>query len=85
MRARGGLLQFPHAVAGELFVKSGLILLLLLCAPGASRAESDGDTAPSAALLEFLGEIEPVDEETWRLLEHHAQQDTAKSKEVKNE
>jgi len=37
---------------------------------------------PSAGLLEFLGELEPVDEETWRLLEQNALKDVADKKEV---
>ena len=42
------------------------------------QPESDPDL-PSAAMLEFLGDLEPVDEETWRLLEHHALKDVAEN------
>ena len=40
---------------------------------------------PSVEMLEFLGDLEPVDEETWRLLEHHALKDVAENKEVNSE
>ena len=40
---------------------------------------------PSAEMLEFLGDLEPLDEETWRLLEHHALRDVAENKEVNSE
>ncbi len=79
------LIQFPRAVTGELPVRIGLLLLsfVSLCANAAESAQLDTDSdLPSAAMLEFLGEIDPVDEATWRLLEHHAQQDLAQKTEV---
>jgi hypothetical protein len=36
-------------------------------------------------MLEFLGDLEPVDEETWQLLEQHALRDVAENKEVNSE
>ena len=78
-----GLLQFPHPVMGELFVRVALCTLLMLCLPSDSLAE-DGSSAdtdlPSAELLEFLGDLEPLDDETWELLEHHALRDAAQRK-----
>ncbi len=69
-------------------MQRGFGLMLILCAPlvchAAAANETDGE-APSAALLEFLGEMAPVDEETWRLLEHHALRDRPQQKEVTDE
>lgn len=74
---------------GELFVRNGLILVVLLAGPATVSADSHGDTAgqdlPSAEMLEFLGELAPVDDATWRLLEHHANQDLAQNQEVNDE
>ncbi len=65
---------------GELSVRVALCAMLLLCYPVSSPAE-DGSAAdgelPSAELLEFLGDLEPMDDETWNLLEHHALRDAA--------
>ena len=63
--------------------------MVALACPAIARAEAaqtatDADL-PSAAMLEFLGELEPVDEETWLLLEHHALKDVAQNKEVNSE
>lgn len=83
------MLQFPLTGMGELFVRGGIILLLMLGYPAVTLAgeherESEQDT-PSAEMLEFLGELGPVDDETWSLLEHHARQDLAQNQEVKDE
>lgn len=68
---------------GELFVRVALLVLLALCLPSGSIAadgpSSDADL-PSAELLEFLGDLEPLDDETWDLLEHHALRDAAQRK-----
>jgi hypothetical protein len=74
---------------GELLVRSGIILVVILACPAMVRAEApqiatDPDL-PSAAMLEFLGELEPIDEETWLLLEHHALKDVGQNKEVNSE
>jgi len=66
----------------------GFGLMLILLAPlfcYAANADEGGSEPPSAALLEFLGEMEPVDEETWRLLEHHALRDRPRQQEVTDE
>lgn len=74
---------------GELFVRTGIILVLALACPTLARADAHlpatGQGLPSAAMLEFLGELEPIDEETWQLLEHHALKDVAQTKEVNSE
>ena len=74
---------------GELLVRSGIILVLTLGCPITLRAEAPanapGPDLPSAEMLEFIGELDPIDEETWLLLEHHAQQDVAQKQEVKGE
>lgn len=86
---RGGLLQFPRTGMGELFVRGGFILLLMLACPAATLAgeheRASEQDPPSAEMLEFLGDLGPVDDETWSLLEHHAQQDLAQNQEVKDE
>lgn len=70
-------------------MRPGLIIILLLCCATTARAQSASSSAeaalPSEAMLEFLGDLEPLDEETWRLLEHHALRDAADTKEVKSE
>ena len=58
-----------------------MLLALLPAAPRAAAA----DEPPSAALLEFLGELEPLDDETWALIEQHAQRDLEKEDEVQNQ
>lgn len=65
-------------------MRIGLTLLLIMSYPAGVLAESDPEP-PSAALLEFLGELEPMDEETWQILEHHALRDVPSHKEVSNE
>lgn len=74
---------------GELFVRRGIILAIILAWPTLAQADAhlsatDQDL-PSAAMLEFLGDLEPVDEETWQLLEHHALKDAAQNQEVNSE
>jgi len=74
---------------GELFVRNGIILVIVLAWPALATADAhlsatDQDL-PSAAMLEFLGDLEPIDEETWQLLEHHALQDVAQNQEVNSE
>ena len=63
-----------------------LILLLLLCYPAFAGAQDqrveDDEALPSEAMLEFLGDLEPVDDEIWRLLEHHALRDLRAAQEV---
>lgn len=74
---------------GELLLRFGLMLILAagcLVTVQADSHQSRGDPElPSAEMLEFLGDLEPVDEETWRLLEHHALKDVAENKEVNSE
>ena len=74
---------------GEFFVRSGIILLIVLAWPTLAAADAHlsakEQDLPSAAMLEFLGELEPIDEDTWQLLEHHALQDVAQNKEVNSE
>lgn len=83
------LIQFPHPGMGELLVQICLITILILSGPTAALADSHQPTSdqdlPSAAMLEFLGDLEPVDEETWQLLEQHALRDVAENKEVNSE
>ncbi len=50
-----------------------------------SDASSSDSALPSEAMLEFLGDLDPLDEETWQLLEHHALRDVAETKEVNSE
>lgn len=63
--------------------------MLALACPASVRAEADQKTTepdlPSAAMLEFLGDLAPVDDETWQLLEHHALKDAAQNQEVNSE
>ncbi len=74
---------------GELFLRLGLMLILAAGCPVTAQADSHQSgidpELPSAEMLEFLGDLEPVDEETWRLLEHHALKDVAENKEVNSE
>jgi len=89
MSVNGCLLQFPRISMGELLVRNGIILVLTLTCPVTLQAETPANAPeadlPSAEMLEFIGELDLVDEETWRLLEHHAQQDMAKKQEVKDQ
>ena len=89
MSVNGCLLQFPRTGMGELLVRNGIILVLTLACPMSLRAQTPASAPdpdlPSAEMLEFIGELDLVDEETWLLLEHHAQQDMAKKQEVKDE
>lgn len=64
-----------------------VVLAMLMLVSGAAVPAGDGEQAdfPSAALLEFLGDMPPLDDETWRLLEHHADKDIAENKEVDSE
>ena len=50
-----------------------------------SVSTSSSAEQPPLGLLEFLGELEPVDEETWKLLEQNALKDVAEKKEVSSE
>jgi len=74
---------------GDLFLRFVLTLVLatscVLTALADSHQPKGDPDLPSAAMLEFLGDLEPVDEETWRLLEHHALKDVAENKEVNSE
>jgi hypothetical protein len=83
------LIQFPRPGTGELFVQICLIVMLALGSPTAVLADSHQPASdqdlPSEAMLEFLGDLEPVDEETWQLLEQHALRDVAQNKEVNSE
>ena len=66
-----------------------LTLLLILCCPAFAGARDqpvgEDEAPPSEAMLEFLGDLEPVDDETWRLLEHHALRDMRAAQEVNDE
>lgn len=70
-------------------MRIGLSLIWLLCCPALALDDADSTPTdaeqPPAGLLEFLGELEPVDEETWRLLEQNALKDVAEKKEVSSE
>ena len=81
--------QFPRPVTGELFVQTCLITILVFSSPTTALADSHQPASdqdlPSEAMLEFLGDLEPVDEETWQLLEQHALRDVAQNKEVNSE
>lgn len=74
---------------GELLLRTGIILVIALGCPAMARADANPPVTdqdlPSAAMLEFLGDLEPVDDETWQLLEHHALKDVAQNKEVNSE
>ena len=74
---------------GELLLRSGIFLVMSLACPALAQADaqqaSPADNLPTAEMLEFLGELEAVDEETWLLLEHHALRDLARNQEVKDE
>lgn len=63
-----------------------MILLLILCYPAFAGAQDqrveEDEALPSEAMLEFLGDLEPVDDEIWRLLEHHALRDLRAAQEV---
>ena len=89
VHAFGSLLQFPHPGMGELLVRAGIILVVALTCSKMAQAESHGAATgqdlPSAEMLEFLGDLDPVDEETWQLLEHHALKDVAQKNEVNSE
>ena len=72
-----------------MLVRGEFILVLILACPALALAGEHGNGSiqdlPSAEMLEFLGDLDPVDDETWRLLEHHAQQDLAQKQEVEDE
>ena len=81
------MLQFPHPGMGELLVRTGIGLIITICCVASVAAQQDptNDELPSAEMLEFLGDLEPVDEATWQLLEHHASRDVAANEEVPSE
>lgn len=89
MHASGRLIQFPREHPGEQLKRLAVFFLIFFCVFGATRAAAQQPAAaaepPSAELLEFLGELEPVDEATWQLLEQHALRDTAQENEVNSE
>ncbi len=85
MQALRRLLQFPRNQSGELFLRYVIALAMLTCGVDAAYAADDRDELPSAALLEFLGELPPLDDETWEMLEHHADKDIAENEEVNSE
>ncbi len=70
-------------------MRATLTLLLILCYPAFAGAQDqpvgEDERLPSEAMLEFLGDLEPVDDETWRLLEHHALRDLRSAQEVSEE
>ena len=70
-------------------MKTALTLLLILCYPALVGARDqpvgEDEAPPSEAMLEFLADLEPVDDETWRLLEHHALRDLRAAQEVEEE
>lgn len=70
-------------------MRIGLSLIWFLCCPVLAMDDSDSTPSspeqPPPGLLEFLGELEPVDEETWRLLEQNALKDVAQKKEANSE
>ncbi|MBT8434988.1 MAG: hypothetical protein KJN95_10005 [Gammaproteobacteria bacterium] len=70
-------------------MRTCLFIILILSSSTTALADSHQPASdqelPSAAMLEFLGELEPVDEETWQLLEQHALRDLAQNKEVNSE
>ena len=72
---------------GELLVRTGIGLILTICCVASAAAQQNpgDDELPSAEMLEFLGELEPVDVATWQMLEHHAFKDAATNKEVASE
>jgi len=59
--------------------------MALTCAPVAWPQTTATQELPSEAMLEFLGELDAVDDETWQLLEHHALKDVAENKEENSE
>ena len=82
MHACGSLLQFPHTGVGELFVRTVLLLVMALACPPVAWPQTPAtQELPSEAMLEFLGELEAIDDETWQLLEHHALKDVAENNE----
>jgi hypothetical protein len=73
---------------GELFVRTGFIVVMAFACPAVAWPQTQVPAAqelPSEAMLEFLGEFEAVDDETWQLLEHHALKDVSENKEVNSE
>jgi hypothetical protein len=83
------LATIPPYLYGGIFVRIALSLIWFLCCPVLAMDDSDSTSSsaeqPPLGLLEFLGELEPVDEETWKLLEQNALKDVAKKKEVSSE
>ena len=70
-------------------MRVGLSLICFLCCPvlAIDQADhlSDDPGQPPAGLLEFLGDLDPVEEEIWQMLEQNALQDVAEKKEVSGE
>ena len=76
--------RHQHRPAAPPLPVEWLLTVLLALLPAAPPAVA-ADEPPSAALLEFLGELEPLDDETWALIEQHAQRDLEQEDEVPNE
>ncbi len=75
-----------------MFSRTVLAGLLFCCAPAGAQQKSPpppaGDEPPSLELLEFLADFGAIDEQTWQLLEYHAQRDlenTPKAEEAEDE
>ncbi|MDH3534532.1 MAG: hypothetical protein OER87_02135 [Gammaproteobacteria bacterium] len=69
-------------------MRTVLLLVMALACPAVAWPQSQAPATqelPSEAMLEFLGELEAIDDETWQLLEHHALKDVAENKEVNSE
>lgn len=70
-------------------MRTGLLVILLLggstVVTAAEQSASGDSDQPSRGLLEFLSELDPVDEETWALLEQNALKDVADKDEVNSE
>lgn len=64
-------------------------LVCFLCCPVLATDEvdhlSEDPGQPPAGLLEFLGDMDPVEEEIWQMLEQNALQDVAEKKEASGE
>ena len=76
--------RYKHRPAAPPLPVEWLLTLLLALLPTVTPVAA-ADEPPSAALLEFLGELEPLDDETWALIEQHAQRDLEKEDEVQNQ
>lgn len=72
-----------HRVRGmekHLSISLQLLIYLLPLLPVTTWATEPVNRLPSRELLEFLAEFSEVDEETYELLEYHAQRDLQKAK-----